>query len=529
MCLVPRCLRMTFVLLFCTGSLFGQEEAIIGQVIQIAGETVYVNAGRKHGRVDGDVLRIVREGTEVAKVRVVRLSDSFSACEVIFAAGIIRAKDEVVGSMPIEIEGEEKEEVEGGRTNHEVEKTGQQAVDKIYESDRHTLQLRGKVALRYSRIDDRSASNRDVHRPSAVMSLELGQTDGLRFQTRFRARKQDRRTLSPLRLYDLALNYAPEGGRFAFGVGRLNPTQVAGVGDFDGALMSVGIGGDMHAGVFGGFQPNLQSSGFSSDVYKMGAFIHLDRTALQKVRQNMTVAFVGQYQQGQIDREYVYFQNFLWFGRKVSLYQHVELDLDRTARTEQMKSVQLTNLYSMLRISPKRYFSASVGYDARNLEPRIQAGTVVDSLLDSAFRQGFQGDISLRPFRNLFLYARGNVRLRSGEEKSQAISVGGTVTNLLRTGTMVRGRYTHVDNVNNQTRDINVGLGRDLGRLLHFDAEWGEYRSLLAISAVWDKQHRGTGRLQVYLPKRTFFSFAHTIYYGAFKRTFTFAELSLRF
>ncbi|MFT5368244.1 MAG: hypothetical protein ACI8V2_003207, partial [Candidatus Latescibacterota bacterium] len=141
--------------------------------------------------------------------------------------------------------------------------------------------------------------------------------------------------------------------------------------------------------------------------------------------------------------------------------------------------------------------------------------------------QGFKGDVTLRPIRNIFLYMRGNVRLQKGEERNLAWSVGGAVTNLLGSGARVRSRYTQVRGVFGQSRDLSVGGGRNLGRWGFLDGEWGTYQSVLPLSTA--TRDRVTGRLQIYLPKRSFLSVEHTIYSGVFKRALTFVELSTRF
>lgn len=509
-------------------------QSISGKVIQIAGETVYVDVGRQGGWQDEQILQVWRGGMRIGELQVIRLADRFSACKVIAVKGGIRSGDEVRGII--------KKDSGGGTTLEKEKPNGNDTLDirpqpaKILPfapddvSETHTV-VRGKLALRYSFSDDQSESNRDVHQPAALMDWEVSNIGGTGFRFDFRARARRRTSSSttrPLvRLYDLGLHYESPNQGVTLGLGRQNPTLVSGVGDFDGGFLKVHVGRKMHVGFFGGFQPNLQTSGFDANTQKMGAFVNWDRTGFRFFRQNTTLAFVGEYQNGQIDREYFYFQNFFWVGRKVSLFQHVSVDLDRNNQTLQNKKVQLRNAYTTLRISPSSRFSVSLGYDARNqiLPPVFE--TVEDSLIAVAFRQGFQGNVTLRPLRSIFLYFRGNVRLQKGEESNKAWSVGGAVTNFLRSGMRVRSRYTRVRGAFGQSRDVSVGTARNLGRWLYLDAEWGSYQSTLPLSTT--TRQRATGRLQVYLPKRSFLSVEHTIYSGTFKRALTFVELSTRF
>ncbi|MBT4141397.1 MAG: hypothetical protein HOE48_26045, partial [Candidatus Latescibacteria bacterium] len=423
--------------------------SISGKVVQIAGETVYVNVGRQGGWQGGQVLQIWRDGVNVGELRVIRIADRFCASNVVSVTGGIRIGDEVRGDVQKEDSGggaKREKEVPDGNSTLDVRtqsvKVLPLASDDIPEE--RTLS-RGKLSLRYSFSDDQSESNRDVHQPAALLDWDVSNIGGTGFRFNFRARARRRtssRTTRPLvRLYDLGLHYESPNKGITLGVGRQNPTLVSGVGDFDGGFLKVRVGRKMHVGFFGGFQPSLQTSGFDAKAQKMGAFVNWDRTGLRFFRQNTTLAFVGEYQNGQINREYFYFQNFIWIGRKVSLFQHVAVDLDRHNQTLQNKRVQLRNAYTTLRVSPSSRFSVSVGYDARNqiLPPVFE--TVEDSLMAVAFRQGFQGNVTLRPLRSLFLYVRGNVRMQKGEERNQAWSVGGAVTNLLGSGVRLRSRF----------------------------------------------------------------------------------------
>ncbi|MFT5365328.1 MAG: hypothetical protein ACI8V2_000265, partial [Candidatus Latescibacterota bacterium] len=471
-------LRLSFILGFCFLCLplqgWAQEMGgmVAGKVIQIAGETVYVDVGREKGWQDGQVLQVWRGGVNVGELRVVRLSDRFCACQVVSVKSGIRVGDEIRGGAQKKDSGgvtDNTVEVKNGNNTLDVRnqpaKTFTFPIDDV--SEIHTI-IRGKVAFRYRFSDDQSESNHDVHQPAVLVDWDVSQIGGtgFRFNFRARARRQTSRssTRPILRLYDLGVHYESPNKRVTLGLGRQNPTMVSGVGDFDGGFLKVHLGRNMHVGFFGGFQPSLRTSGFDPHAHKMGGFVNWDRTGFQFFRQNTTLAFVGEYQNGQIEREYFYFQNYFWMGRKVSLFQHLAVDLNRTSQSAQIKKVQLRNAYTTVRISPTPRFSMSVGYDARNqIRPPFFDSTE-DSLIAVAFRQGFKGDVTLRPIRNIFLYMRGNVRLQKGEERNLAWSAGGAVTNLLGSGARVRSRYTQVRGAFGQSRDLSVGGGRNLGR-----------------------------------------------------------------
>jgi len=508
-------------------------QRVSGTVMQIASETVYVNLGRQNGLVDGQHLVAKRNNQQVAELRVVRLADKFSACEFVSQQGDLLVGDEIVGQIRVQEDRREGVLEDIPDASHAVDLPTPASEVPVSISDDvaeiRTL-IKGKVALRYSFLDDQTETNRDVHQPALLMDWDVSQIagTGLRINFRARARRQSPAgSRSAVRLYDLGVHYESANKGLVLGLGRLNPAFASGVGAFDGALLKVHTGYHMHVGVFGGFQPNFQTSGFDSKAQKMGAFINWERTGFEKVRQNTTLAFVGEYQNGQVQREYFYLQNFIWIGRTVSLFQHLAMDLDRTGQSTQNKVLQLHNAYTTLRISPTSKFAVSVGYDARNQVAMPLFDSVEDSLLDVAFRQGLRGDISLRPIRSVYLYARGNVRLQKGEDNSYAWSLGGSITNLLHSGLRIRSRFTQIDGDFGQSRDLSFGASRNLGRWMYLDGEWGTYRSVYQTGT--ETQYRMTGRVQIYLPRRTFLSVEHTVYRGLFKRAQTFLELNTRF
>lgn len=516
------------------GSANGDGNMVNGKIVQLAGKTIYVDVGRSDGWQEQQELVVYRGGVQVGKVQIVRLADRFCACEQIAGKKVLRIGDEVQGVGAIDadqaIQSEGEDLGEGNRSARKKERP-QQYVQISDEVAHLRTQVRGKVAVRYTFSDDKSESNHDVHQPSVRMNFDVDHIagTGFGFNVRVRARKKPSSTSQHpiLRLYDLGVHYQSANEALKMGVGRLSPGEVSGVGEFDGGLFQVKIASQMKVGVFGGFQPQQITSGFDSNAHKAGAYVNWDRSGWGSLRQNTTLAFVGEYQNGQIDREYFYFQNFLWFGRTISLFQHVAVDLNRGNQAPSRKKIDFHNAYTSLRISPSSHLTLSVGYDARNQHTMPMYDSPEDSLLVVAFRQGLQGDIRFRPLKTVSFFVRGNMRFQKGKERSRAWSTGGSVRDILRSGFRLRGRFTNIVSSFGQSKDFGVGLAKDIGQRLLVDTEWGRYHSQNAQFS--DMRQRLTGRVQIFLPRRTFLNVEHTYYSGSFKRAFTFVELSARY
>ncbi|MGA1198660.1 MAG: hypothetical protein ACO36I_19400, partial [Candidatus Latescibacterota bacterium] len=508
---------------------------VSGKVLQLAGNTIYVDVGKNKGWEDGQVLTVFRNKERIGQIKVIRLSNRFCACEAVEGREPVRVGDEVRGDVQVILEPSEKESLmEDNDVAHSVDISDQSGEIPLRVSDdiaELRAIIRGRVSLRYNFLNDQSEANRDAHQPAMLMDWEASQIagTGLRVNFRVRARRQSAAGSSRavLRLYDLGLHYESPDNRFIVGVGRLSPTIVSGVGEFDGGLVNLNAGHQVRVGFFGGYQPDYQTSKFNSQTRKAGAFVNWEHLGMGYLRQNTTLAFVGEYEKGQNSREFFYLQNSIWLGRSVSLLQQIAVDLNRNNVSAPRKKIQFRNGYSSLRISPTSYFSVRVGYDARNQFASHLYDSIEDSLVSVAFRQGFQGDVSIRPFRSALLYARGNIRLKAGEESSRAWTVGGSVSNFLYSGLRLRSRYTHIQGAFGLSRDISFGGARYIGRWVYLDGEWGTYQSVMP--TIVETRHRLTGRLQVYLPRRTFLNLEHTVYSGIFKHAMTFVELSTRF
>ena len=183
----------------------------VGKVIQIAGETVYVDREREWGWTEGQILELQRNGVNVGELRVVRMSDRFCACRFHSIRGRVVVGDDVRG---IVIETRTGERIEPNRevaVNHDtlsIDSQTAQSPEAVTDtnSERHAA-IRGKVALRYLYSDDQQSGDHDMHQPALVIDWHASQIGGigLNFDFRLRARRQtSRNTTNPMfRLYDL--------------------------------------------------------------------------------------------------------------------------------------------------------------------------------------------------------------------------------------------------------------------------------------------------------------------------------------
>jgi hypothetical protein len=505
------------------------QELVTGKVLQVARETVYIDLGRDHGVTVGLALRVLRDQKEIGRVQVLRIGDGFSACEVESSIGVFRKEDVVVAT--VNRVGLQELKVNLPAASRPV--TPDRVAGSIEPDFRTPTNFRGKLALRHQFMDDKSASNRDVRQSSALVSLEARGIQGspLTFVARFRARRYDGGRSSSrhpgIRLYDLALRM--ESQQYASAIGRLNPGQISGVGEFDGIYAARQMSPSVRVGLFGGFQPDFYASTFETRIRKGGAFVGFDWGQDSRVSQRLTIAFAGQYDRMAVGREFLYLQHTARWGRTVSLYQQAEVDLDRTGRSDRVSAVQLTNALVGLRYVPSRTWSMGAGYDARKYVPITMSDEPnLDQLIDESFRQGFRADVRVRPSRVVFLSLRGNLRLREGETSTKAVSTQLSVTRIPLVGCRAVGRFSYVTGASSESRGASVRLSRNLGRYLQAGSEWGVYDTKGTSSDFRQTRKRANLSLQIFLPGRWFATATHDRYTGGHRYSTSFFELGTR-
>jgi len=343
-----------------------------GTILQVAKETVYVDLGTGGGMEADQIFTVTRDGRSIGTIRILRVTRSFSACrresgDVPFARG------DIVQGVVIHIEQDPGETEEFLATDSVVteEDTAVERADPdpVFRS----TDFSGRLSFRHTRLHDMGDSDRDGRPSSALVSLEANEIHGgplsLRLRIRSRHHKRSDGDAHPtIRLYDLSLRY--ESDRYAKAVGRLSPSRVAGVGVFDGAMVSGRLGALFKTGLFAGFLPDVSTSAMQTDRRRGGLFLSYESDSNSRVSQQAMLAFVGEYTGASIGREYLYVQHRTRVGRVLSLYQQAEVDVQRSSSSPN-DPVQLSNVVAGIRFSPSRRVSFGAGYDARRFVPGL--------------------------------------------------------------------------------------------------------------------------------------------------------------
>jgi hypothetical protein len=220
----------------------------------------------------------------------------------------------------------------------------------------------------------------------------------LRFSVDARARRTYRpgEDTSRTRVYRLlgAWERGPLGP--AVVVGRQFSTSLASISVFDG-ILGEWRGQRWAAGAFGGSQPDPIDYGFSTDIREYGAYAEWTEHPDGGVRWRLTLAGIGSYVDGEIDREYLAFQA-RWIGRRVVASVIQEVDFNRGWKRDVGEdAVSPTSTFATARIRLGTAWSVHGGLDTRRNVRLYRDRVTPETEFDDSYRQGYWGGVEVRP------------------------------------------------------------------------------------------------------------------------------------
>lgn len=205
----------------------------------------------------------------------------------------------------------------------------------------------------------------------------------------------------------------------AAGFGRVINPFMRGLGYLDGGYAALRIHPRVRLGLAGGMDPKMEDSSLQPNQQKYGVFVTYERGSYDKRRLATTVALSGSYQEGTIDREFGYVQNMLSFGRRLSLYHSMEVDVNRGWRkTAAGNRVSFSNAYFTTNVALSQWLNVDMSYDARRNIRDYHTHDSADSLFDDALSTGYGASASLSMPGNVRLRARAGVRRRTSDDHS---------------------------------------------------------------------------------------------------------------
>lgn len=470
--------------------IYAQRAIADGKITYIAENSCYTDIGKDKGASKGDTLFTKDRGHALLIIQSISRKSSY--CTLINVSTRIQLGEELIvyvnePSLTPKHTLTQKDTLRKEITDLKALWAGtisQASMDKdsaghlqsrtTRSASRQPNQLSGRIALQSFFSRDMKNSGYNYVQPGGVINLDINRIQGshynmssnIRFRKTFSsmpARAND----YPLRVYELSIEYNNPAVPYRYSAGRIFAPVINGVGNFDGVFFGYKLTHEWELGTFGGTQPNNLNSKPDMTNSKIGIYANFKKDFAPAWRWNTTMAFSGQYVNRKIDREYIYIQNDISLGRKITFYQNSEIGINRSDLSNRKNKIEISNLYIMGHYTPVQAVSLTASYDARVNVYLIQTyRSIPDSLFDDALLQGFRGDINWRTTRYLTLSASTSLRTRAGDtHKTYLNSAGLNYYNLLRSQINFNYRYFLTSTQYTKANSSSLGLSRQFSNL----------------------------------------------------------------
>lgn len=387
----------------------------------VSAEHVYLDAGSAKGLTVGSRVRVMRDGDMVTELEVVYAAVHSATATVVPGSGqggaVVVVGDRAVFTPPagfvppaaapvvVEPSRTRTRTVDGANT----EAAGGPGVE-----------VRGSAAIQWDYMTDSSERGLETSLwslPFRVKVTNIGEDMTLR--ARGSIRKIERTGFSSSlpesewrnRIQELALVREGRDLDWHFAVGRVGTRATAAAGPFDGLSFSGRMGGGVRLGAFAGFAPEWEDLGFGTEDQLAGVTMHWHLRSAGGNILDMLIAGVGRYHESEISREYLTMTTTWRSGRRFSLLQGAEVDINRGWREEAAgESITLTGLALTGRYMVVDGLDVNLGYDDRKPVRTWETADLPDELFRDAGRLGWRAGVRWRTWRRMSFNMAGSTR-----------------------------------------------------------------------------------------------------------------------
>jgi hypothetical protein len=415
-------LAFSVVILLAITGILSAQTIPDSKVRYISAGTVYLDRGGNAGLKVGDRLDVMRNQKILARVEITYIATASASCKIISQQSEIR-----VGDIAHWIESTKEEAaadtVTAVRTRVIPEK---KTSDK---TPAFRTYISGGVSVQMYRRIDNSPAAFDFNQYNARLTLRIRNlwTEDLNVNINTRARFDHRVSAFGTnipeeewrnRLYWISVAYEPSDAPLNFQIGRIASGKFSGFGYLDGLLLQHNISKAFSWGLFGGVQPDMTTIDFSTSMQKYGLYGTYRSGAYSGSYLQTTLAFVGSYTSGTVNREYAYFELRMNDRSGWRLDNSIELDYNRSWRRDYAGTiVSLTGLYLAGSYKFNERITAGLGYDNRQNYLTYAYYSLPQEMFDEAQRQYLRGDVQVNFPVDLTIAVRGGLREGQGDRR----------------------------------------------------------------------------------------------------------------
>lgn len=470
------------LLLLVTGlTATGNWQQKIFYVKYISAENVYIDAGTSDSLMVGDELLIIRDGNIVANIEIIHISENSASCKIIQKQVEIMTGDKVrlLQAAP-RIQAEMPDS-----TNEQIT---QKAAKFKRSRQKKQMKVSGGVSLQTFYFNDDNITGYDFFQPAARVNFRIKRILDQNINFRFKIRsKYNNRSGNENRyftadnwrhrLYEMYFYNENPNTKMQYRVGRILTNNLSGIGYIDGFQYQHPLGNQFFAGAFAGTQPDHETSGFSSDVKKMGVFAgyHTGKNSSNYFESNLAVATENSL--GNINRDFVYVSNIFRRGKYFSLYQSMQIDLFRGWRQEKAgKSAQISQFLMNSRIYLTSGINLQISYNLFQNYYSYLNKNISAVAFDNNRRHGFRTALNFSLPGKFRLYSYVGYRfVENRDNPNYSFGFNLNNYNIFQSGYSAYLRFSAFANDYTKSYNPSVLTGKNITRFYRVNAGYGTY------------------------------------------------------
>ena len=457
---------------------------------------VYLQGGAAAGLREGMHLNVKRPGAgesplsapSVAELVVISVASTSAACEILRADVSIQVGDQAFISAE-DLEAQTSASLETETFAQIVEFSGADPLEEELRESvpkpplREINRLGGRIGFEQDSILDRSGLGLDSHQQGITFRFDftrignshwnLGGYWRARISSRERPLQQQSLTDVLQRVYHFGIRYDNPQSRYVMGFGRLLVPWASSLSTLDGGYFAAKAGKSVTVGGFGGTTPDPTAWNYDPDRQLAGAFVSIDRGSLETTRYSVTSGLAVSRLDWKPERQFLFVENGILLGRKVSFHHNIEADYQSADRFASTKAIALTRSFATVRVQPVPRLSLDLSHNYFRVLPTPDERLIVTQALDNLLFRGFNGGARVELPHGLAVYGSGGRSSRSGDENGSWNGMGGVSARIPRTGFRAEARYSRFNGAIGTGRYRSISVRRDSSDRWRLELEGG--------------------------------------------------------
>jgi hypothetical protein len=533
--------RLVFAILCGGCALWAQESTVrtTYRVKQIAAGAIYLDGGSSDGLNECMHLKLYRLPPGEAKMGRKEIGD----LTVVAVATISTVCDLKNAVIPVEVGDtaelsvEDTQVLQQMRTSRSIRHAAQTVSftegDPVEQELREYVprrpspevnRFRGRISFEQNIIVDHSTGMRTMQE-GIVLRGDMSRIGGTywNFTGYWRGRISSESGPTPVttlddllnRTYQIGLYYNNPNSKYIGGVGRFLLPWAPSLDTIDGGYFARRVDKRFTVGVFAGSTPDPTAWNYDPTRQMAGTFASYEHGSYESWRLSSTAGAAVTRSHWKPERQFLFFENSISMGTKVTVYHDLEVDrLAKPLTSNGLNPVRLARSFFTLRLQLLKALAFDVSHNYFRDVPTFDTRLLGTGLLDQFLFQGLSGGLRLSLTSAATLYGNVGSSKRDGDAKAALNYMGGVIMNRIPVLPLrVDLRYSRFNSSFGNGSYESVTLSRQLGDKIRVDVIGG----LQTLTSTFTQQSRakyGTASLDYLIGRHYILGAGWTLYRG---------------